>query len=280
MSEILNSSINYHTFNVHDGDSLHKQVEKVVCVIMPRGFAFAGFSNHGDLLMMRYGDYDPELPPWILDFYEHHFLDEPMLADPMNVVATFIASDKYLIAPDFVYNETEATEWIKKLFFVEANEEVIVHPLHDDKAKYLYTIPTTVKNLVGRYFTASKILPLTAYQFYKPYKSDTNIQCVITPEQVFATMYKNRVLQWHQVFPFQVGEDIAYHLHLLCKEHKTSVENVELKCTVAFRGLNPIMNDMAQYFPNIKDGDANVVSSNEQWAPSISLMQQLLSCAS
>lgn len=280
MSEILNSSINYHVYNVHEGSSLQHQIERVVCVLMPRGFAFAGFSSHGDLLTMRYGDYDAELPPWILDFYEHHFIDEPMLTDPLNVVATFIASDKYLIAPDYVYNEIETAEWLKKLFFVEANEEILVHPLRDDKAKYLYTIPTTVKNLIGRYFTGSKILPLTAYQFYKPYKADTHIQAVITPEQVFATMYKNRELQWHQAFPYEVGEDIAYHLHLLCKEKKINVEQMELKCTVAYRGLNPVMNDMAQYFPNIKDGDANVVSSNEQWTPSINLMQHLLSCVS
>lgn len=279
MSEITNSAINYHAYNVHEGDTLMSQVAKTICILQPRGLTVAGFSEHGDLLMIRYGDYNRTLPMWILDFYEHRFIDEPLLQRPENVIATFVASDKYLVIPEPVYDEIEAVKWLNKLFFVEGNEVLSVHRLAEDKARYMYTYPGTMKSLVGRYFVNSKLLPLSSYQFYKPYKADSSLQCTITQEHVVATLYKNRLLHWHQVFAYENGEDIAYQLKLLCKQLRINPDAVDMQCTVAYRGLNPIMNDVAQYFPNIRENEATETPHGRQWAGTISLLQQLYACA-
>jgi hypothetical protein len=278
MSEIINSAINYHAYNVHEGETLMSQVSRVICVLLPRGLIVAGFSNHGDLLMIRYGDYSRTLPTWILDFYEHRFLDEPLLSNPENVVATFVASDKYMVIPDALYEEGAAEKWLRKIFFVEANEIVSVHRLHEDKARYTYAYPSTLRSLVGRYFTNSKLFPLSAYQFYKPYKTEHSLQCCITAEHVFASLYHNRQLQWHQVFDYEKGEDIAYQLKLLCKQNKINSDDLDMQATVTYRGLNPVLNEMSQYFPNIKESEVNVVA-NRQWASAIGLLQQLYACA-
>jgi len=52
-----------------------------------------------------------------------------------------------------------------------------------------------------------------------------------------------------------------------------------MKCTVTYRGLNTILNETAQYFPSIKDGESSVVAGDSQWLPTISLLQQLYACA-
>jgi hypothetical protein len=279
MSEINNSAINYHAYNVHEGDSLMSQVAKVISVVLPRGLIVVGFSEHGDLLMIRYGDYSNTLPTWILDFYEHRFIDEPLLSKPENVIATFIASDKYLLIPEDAYDEAEAVKWMRKIFFVEGNEVLSVHRLHEDKAKYMYSFPGTIKSLVGRYFVNSRLLPLATYQFYKPYKADSSLQCAITPEHVYATLYKNRTLHWHQVFDYTTGEDIAYQIKLLCKQLRIEADAVEIQCSVAYRGLNPVLNTLSQYFPNIKESDTNATAGNLQWTSTIGLLQQLYACA-
>lgn len=278
MSEINNSSINYHAFNVHDGDTLMGQVAKVICVVMPRALLVAGFSEHGDLLTARYGDYNKALPAWIIDFYEHRFIDEPLLQHPDRVVATFIASEKYLIIPEDLYDEGAAVKWLQKLFFVEGNELYSSHLLHDERARYLYAWPGTIKSLIGRYFNTAKTLPFASYQFYKPYKGDSALQCCITTEQVFATLYKNRALQWHQVFSYEKGEDIAYHIKLLCKQQKLNADTLDIHFSTAYTGLNGILADMSQYFPNIRDVESSS-SSGKQWAHTVSLLQQLYACA-
>jgi hypothetical protein len=279
MSEISNSSINYHTYNVHEGDTLITQVSRVVVILLPRGMAVCGYSEQGDLLMIRYGDYDKSLPVWILDFYEHRFIDEPLLAKPEMVVATFIASDKYMVIPETMYDEGAAVKWLHKLFFIESNEVLTAHRLHEDKAKYMFAWPGTMKSLIGRYFTNSKVLPLASYQFYKPYKADSAVQCCITSEQVYATLYKNRTLHWHQVFNYENAEDIAYQLRLLCRQQKVNPDNLDLQCSVTFPGLNPILNELGQFFPNMKGMDSTAGAMSSQWSPSINLLQQLYACA-
>jgi len=279
MSEVTNNTLNQQVYNVHSGDALLGQVVKVVCILLPRGLAVGGFSDRGDLLMIRYNDYKKNLPTWILDFYEHQFLNEPLLAAPHKVIATFVASDKSLLVPKAIYGEATAEKWMKKIHFVEGNEVISVYNLREDKANYLYAWPAAIKSLMTRYFTNSKILPLAAYQFHRPYKADCSLQCSITSDQVYATLYNHKKLYWHQVFNYQNAEEVAYHFKLLCRQHNIQQENMTFQCTVTNRGLVNIVTELSQYFPGLKDGSGNIGTTDSTWTPTIYLLQQLYACA-
>lgn len=279
MSEITNSAINYHVYNLHEGDTLMNQVAKVICILLPRGLIVGGFSEQGDLLMIRYGDYNQTLPAWILDFYEHRFLDEPLLSNPGTVVSSFIAGHKNLVIPKDLFDKTEALNWLKHIYFIEVNEIVNSYQFPEEDAFYLYAYPATVKSLINRYFVNSKILPFASCQFFKPYKSEVSLECALTPEYAFATLYKNRLLQWHQAFPYENGEDIAYHIKQLCRQREINPEDISVQTKVAYRGLNPVLNSLSQYFPDFRNAEENGQRKNTEWAATINLLQQLYACA-
>ncbi len=156
MSEVINNNLNQQVYTIHNSDALLNQVDKVFCVLLPRGVLIAGFSDRGDLLMIRYSDYKPDLPIWILDFFEHQFINEPLLTDSTKVTAVFIASDKSYIVPDTLYSEETAQEWLKKLYYIEINETIATYPLRDDKAVFVYAWASAIESLVNRYFTKAK----------------------------------------------------------------------------------------------------------------------------
>ncbi len=172
MPEGTSHRTNQQVYNVHGGDTLAGQVDRVICVLLPRALIVAGFSDRGDLLMIRYSDYKKSLPAWILDFFEHQFIDEPLLSQPAKVNSVFIASDKSFLVPEVLYNEATAEKWMKKIHFVEGNEVVSTYQLREDRANYLYSWPAAIKSLITRYFPKSKTYPFASYQFYRPYKSD------------------------------------------------------------------------------------------------------------
>lgn len=264
---------------MHSGDSLMAQVVRVICVLMPRGLAVAGFSERGDLLMIRYNDYKKSLPTWILDFYEHQFINEPLLSDPAKITAAFVASDKGFIVPEVLYEGPTAEKWMKKVHFVEGSEVVATHHLREDGAHYMFAWPAAIKSLMTRYFPKARILPFSTYQFYKPYKSESSLQCCITNEQVFATLYTNRNLAWHQIFSYETAEDIAYHIKLLCEKNNLDTERMTLQCTMTSKGLYGILTELTQYFPDLKDGSGNVSANDRTWTGAIHLLQQLYACA-
>lgn len=278
MSEVNKNAINYHSYDAYQDENLISQVARVVCTLLPKGLLVAGYNEHGDLQMVRYGDYSNAVAPWMLDFYEHRFLGEPLLQQPEKVIAFFICSDKYLLVPEELYEEHAAARWLRQIFFIEGNEMISAYPLEDDQVRYLYAWPAAVKSLIGRYFPDAKILPFAAYQFYKPYRTGHHLQCAITPESVYATLYHNRALQWHQVFAFTNGEDIAYHIHLLFKQWKVKAADADLNYSGIYRGMNPVLNEMSQYFESMHDVEA-AISSGHQWVHTIKLLQQLYSCA-
>lgn len=279
MPEISNTGSTQQVYKVHNGDTLMSQVTRVIFILFPRGVTAAGFSERGDLLVAEYNDYKQSLGGWILDFFEHQFLNNELLAAPHKVIAAFIASDKTMLVPEVLYNQTEAEKWMRQLHAIEGNEIISNHHLREDKAYYMYSWPAAMKSLVGRYFTKAKVLPFSLYQFYKPFKSECSLQCSLTNDQVFATLYKDRSLHWHQVFEYQNAEDIAYHFKHLAKEKQIADNELVLQCTTANRGLAGVVTELTQYFPTLKDGSGNIETNDRSWTGTIYLLQQLYACA-
>jgi len=279
MSELTNTSLSQQSYNIHAGDNLITQVSKVICILMPRGLMVSGYSDRGDLLMIRYSDYKKSLPAWILDFFEHQFINEPLLSISNKIAAVFIASDKGLVVPNLLYDQVSAEKWMKKIHFVEGNEIISVHTLHEDRANYLFAWPAAMNSLMVRYFPKAKILPLAAYQFYKPYKTENALNCCITNDQAFATLYVNRALYWHQVFNYQTAEDIAYHIKLLCNQHKIDADTLSIQVTATSKTPVETINELMQFFPNLKEGSGSVASGDKNFTSTIYLLQQLYACA-
>lgn len=279
MSEVTNSALHQQVYRVHNGDSLVSQVAKVILVAMPRALAVAGFSDRGDLLMVRYSDYKPHLPPWILDFFEHQFINEPLLQATNKVNAAFVATDKNILIPEVLYNEGAAEQWLRRTHFVEANEVISMSHMREDRSHYVYAWPAAVKSLLNRYFPQGPPRPLASYQFYKSYKAEHSLQCAITSDKVFATLYKDRQLCWHQVFPYNTAEDIAYHIGLLCTEHDINPQRLDVHATVIQQELAPLIRALSEYYPTLKDGTGNIIANEPEWVSTIYLLQQLYACA-
>ncbi|MBS1773679.1 MAG: DUF3822 family protein [Bacteroidetes bacterium] len=279
MAEVTNSGSGHQVYKVQSSEGLLAQVSKVIFVLTPRGICTAGFSERGDLLMISHNDYKKSLPTWILDFFEHEFLNEELLASPHKVIAAFVATEKTMLIPDILFNEKEADKWMRQLHFIEQNEIVSSYQLKEDKAYYMYAWPAAIKSLIGRYFTKAKVLPFSSYQFYKPFKSECSMQCSITSDSVYATLYKDRQLHWHQVFTYQTTEDIAYHIKHVCQFHNINISELSLQCTTGNKTLAGVVTELSQYFNELKDGTGNVPSNDRNWTGTIYLLQQLYACA-
>lgn len=278
MAEITNNPATEQVYKVHAGENLAAQVARVIVVLMPRAISVAGFSDRGDLLMIRNNEYKRTLPQWILDFFEHQFLNEQLLSAPHKVTSVFVASDKTMLVPEMLYKPNEAEDWLRKIHFIESNEIQSTHHLREDKAYYLYAWPSAIKSLVNRYFTKARILPFATYQFYKPFKAECSLQMCLAPDKAFATLYKNRELHWHQVFTYKTYEDIIYQVKHVMQEFDIDQSKMSLQCTVANKALAVHVADMLQFFPALKDGTGTVVTNERSWVSNIYLVQQLYAC--
>jgi len=279
MSEVTNSRLNQQVYNAGGGDITPNQVAKVICALLPRGILIGGFGEKGDLLTVRYNDYKKDLNTWILDFYEFQFINEPLLAKPERVVAVFVGGDKNIIIPGALYENAAAETWLKKIHYVESIELIAGYNLPEDSAKYVYAWPSTIKSLIIRYFTNARVFPLAAYQFHKTQQQGYNIHCCVTTDQVYATLYRDGELQWHQVFNYETGEDIAYHIKLLCKQSRIDAKDVKVYCTLFGKVPAYAVDQLSQYITLEREKNDLINTSEKNWIGSISLLQRLYQCA-
>lgn len=277
MSDVTSSTTN-QVYNTQEEQNLNVQVARVILVLMPRSFIAAGFDANGTLLTVRNSDYAKSHTPWILDFFEHQFMHNPLASNTKKVVAIFVANEHSMLVPASLYDENTAAGWLKTTYFIENSETVSSYSIQSDNAYYIGAWPATIKSLIGRYFPGRKILPIDYYQFKKHDTGIDKVECCIIRDEASAALYKGGKLQWHQVFRYETPEDIAYHINLMLKLHHLNREHVVLQTASSGPEISETINFLTQYFPDLKEGSGSI-SGDRNWMATVYLLQQLYTCA-
>lgn len=277
MSDILKTTANKQQYASPDTGNLMAGVKKVLITICPHSLAVSGIGDNGAILAVRYSDYNNISTDWIIDFFEHQFLNEPLLNDANKVIAAFIGTEKNIVVPSSLYNAEAAEEWLNKVHLVENDDIVTSYPLGNDKAQYVYAWPLMIKDLLKRYFPKAKTYPLAAYQFSKPQGNNAIVDCCISTQEAFITIRNERgQLVWHEVSRYGLAEDIAYRILAACKQH--NITNYIIRSTTLSSELVIVLHRLSQYFEKMQVGDKQSYMNASGWDAPIYLSKQLYQC--
>lgn len=271
------NNIYEQVYNAQDDDGMMSRLATVICVLVQRGMLVAGFNVTKELLTIHYTGYNKNKPVWEINFFEHMFVQEPLLAARDKVKGVFICSNKNLIIPDALYDENEARNWLKHIYYVEQKDVIESYSLEEDKARYLQCIPMNITELVKINFRKAVTMPLAAYHFgNSTTRQSLYLQCCVTAEQVCATLHNYSQLLWHRVFDYTSAEDIAFEIRHLCMENNISPSKISLRCNSISATEYGIINELSAYFPGLRAGNGR--SINGQWDGAVYLAQQLVTC--
>jgi len=271
-----NVNTNEQVYNAYEHESLETLLASVICILMPRGIWVAGFSSTKEVLTLHHTSYNANKPIWELDFFEHVIVQEPLFTAREKIKGVFIANDKNIVIPDELYSEEHAENWMRHIHFIETKDVITHYPLPVENAQYLLAVPLGITELIKINFKKAEVLPLPVYQFKRANKQSLYLQCCITNEQVYATLHNYSQLLWHKVFDYTCAEDIAYAIKLLCVENNISPSDISMNCDAVSAAEYNVINELSQYFPGLKDGNGNTITS--RWDPAICLAQQLIAC--
>ncbi len=271
-----NSNIYEQVYNAQDDEGMMSRLATVVVVLVQRGMLVAGFNVTKELLTLHYTGYGRNRPVWDINFFEHMFAQEPLFVARDKVKGVFICSNKNLIIPDALYDENEAKNWLKRIFYVEQKDAIESYNLEEDKARYILAAPMDITELVKINFRKALVQPLAAYHFSNSSKQSLYLQCCITGEQVCATLHNYSQLLWHRVFDYGCAEDIAFEIRHLCMENNISPSKISLRCNSISATEYSIINELSAYFPGLRAGNGRSITTN--WDGAVYLAQQLVSC--
>jgi hypothetical protein len=269
-----------HTYRVREDDSVLSEVTAVNCVLLPRSMLVGGFNAEGRLLMARYHSYQQSSPAWSPAFFEKEFMTDTLLGMPQQLKAVFIGSREELLIPNELYDDHAARLWMEKLQAICPDDIVYSYGLTLSEARYTFALPSGMDKLLHRYFGQTRIIPVGAYQFYKPDTMQPQLlQALIGPDSVTASLHQNGKLLWHQQFEYSVAEDIVWKFTQLCRELRIPLVDLQILCTCVNTDQYGIGPELEQYFPKIKWSAGSVMNEAGDWAPVVYLLQQLYACA-
>jgi len=270
---------NHLTYRANEHDTVLSEVADVHCVLMPRALLVAGYNSDGQIVMARYNGYAASDPAWVPDFFEHEFINEPLFGVPQQVKALFIGSREELIIPDKLYQEDAARVWMQSLQAIRPDDVLHSYAVKAIGAQYNFALPARIDKLLHRYFGDTTMMPVGAYQLFKPKLADPYLlQCFMTNDTVIASLHNNGKLIWHQQFGYTTVEDIAWQAAHLCRELHIPRIDLRLECTLMCEDCFDLIPELERYFPKIK-WTTSGASEEGHWAPVLYLLKQLYACA-
>ncbi len=174
----------HRTYRANEHDTVLSEVSRVICVLLPRAFLIAGFNGDGHVAMARYNSYAATDPAWNTQFFEQEFIGEKLLGVPQQVNAVYVGSGEGMLIPAVLYEEGAARKWMKKLQSICPDDVVHSYKAASVDAQYAFALPSAMDKLLHRYFGGTQLLPVAAYQFYKPAKAGYILQCLVAEDTV------------------------------------------------------------------------------------------------
>jgi hypothetical protein len=269
----------HHTYRANEHDTVLSEVASVQCVLLPRAFLVAGFNESGRVVMARYNSYVATDPAWEHHFFENEFMTEELLGVPQQVKAIFVGSGETMLIPSTLYDDDAARSWMEKLDTICPDD--VLHNYYAPSADAIcaFALPAVMDKLIHRFFGGTPVLPLIAYQLYKPESTPTGLfQCLLAEDKAIATLHQQGRLLWYQEFPYETVEDIAWKAAQVCREIQILRIDLQIQLTTLCDSCYSLGPELEQYFPKIKWSVGKAGDSGD-WAPTVYLLQQLYACA-
>lgn len=270
----------HQVYSAHTGTSLLSEVAYSICVLFPRALVTAGFHEKGHALMVRCSEYDASGHEWNASFFEHEFINDPLLGGPQPVKAVFTAPEAFLLTPDVLFDPARAEEWLQKIFFREHDLTIEHHAISAAQAHTSYYLPLKVRELIRQYFREASLLPVAATHFCNLSTSGNQLQCTIAPGNALATLHHKGQLLWCQEFAWANVEDIAYQLKTALQQHRVAEGTTQMDCCTAGTSVNAVAEALCAYFPGMSRHHDSIITHDSQWSSTLYFLLQLRSCVS
>lgn len=190
---------------------------------------------------------------------ENLLLSLPILAGPQPVRNIWLIEPRNLSFPAEINDSQAATDWLRQLHFVEADETVHIDVLESIRAGIAYPVKTEIKNMLGQYFEEAVIRLLTAAPFFDRNKQSTPIAQLILAGKSYVSgvMHEGKMLRL-QTGIYETLEDLAYHLAAVATAHNLPGHQMKVALQGIDADLAGLSRGMQDYYPKtvlIMDND-------------------------
>ncbi len=266
-------------YDAHRGGNLLSEATSVILLLAPRSMLCAGFNSSGAVLLVRRVEAAAAEPAWSQPFFEQQAMTEPLLGDPGLVKAVFFADEHLLQVPDALYDKAEAEAWTQTLWARGTGERVL-HCTANGDVHLLTAVAQPVTLLMERFFANAELMPLAIAHLYHAGPGKASAQCTVTDDLATATLHTDGELLWQGTFPCTAPEDAGYQILTACAAHGISAQSLSVCATADAPYQIGLLQDLKPYLPNLRTASDNVVTHDPDWAPVLTLLYQLRSCAS
>jgi hypothetical protein len=131
-----------------------------------------------------------------------------------------------------------------------------------------------------RFFANAELMPLAIAHLLRPDPALAHAQCTVTDDLATATLHSEGSLLWQGTFPCTTPEDAGYQVLTALAAHGLPADKLAGRLTADAPYQIGMLQAVARYLPGTSTTSERVITHDPDWAPVLTLLYQLRSCAS
>jgi hypothetical protein len=192
-----------------------------------------------------------------VDAYTAILLDDPWCREAWGVVNVFFHTRELLLMPEALYHGTGADRMLAVVHGDLSRGATMDDEVRSKGIRNLYRVPQPLLELLKRGFPHARYRHgSTAVLNWLDAQGDslpaTMIFLEVYPNQVAVTVNRNRTLQLVQSYPYEIPEDVSYHLLNIAEQLDLDPDTVPVTVGGLINPDSPLFLELMKYFRNLE----------------------------
>lgn len=198
-----------------DGEAL-SEMTNVQLLLWSRGLCISGHDNDGNTMIAKAYAFEKRMAEEVLNAV---FMNEPLLAGPQPINKIWIAAQRSMMVPSALYQQELADNWLKQVYFIEQDEDIIHHNISSPEAIALFPLKQNLSTALAQFFPEGKIkMFLNKNIDCGSNELPFNAHVVILGNTAMLTLEEKGKLLSQQLFEYETIDNITYKIALAAQE--------------------------------------------------------------
>ncbi len=183
-----------------------------------------------------------------VDFIHRIITDNPALLNRFRKVYIIYGYLPSVLVPDEFMQEKDIDGMLELVFGADSQRVTKAHFIPGHAMYNVYGIPAVIEQAFFHYFEFAAVRHLYSLLPVAVNGPANNLYCIFRHGQLLVTLYKEGKLQVIQNYSFNIPEDAAYHLLMVCKSFEVNATDIKVRLSGMIDESSVLFITLNKYF--------------------------------
>ncbi len=181
--------------------------------------------------------------------------NHPLLRQRYRSVHVFYNHARGILIPESVYSQDTGAQMLEMVTGDLHKGIMMQDSIAEIPAIYMYSVPDYIHEEISRLFPDAKFAHFHSAWIKKKFLQDSDkdfMDVLFYPDMIVVCLWLNNTLHIMHSFPYDIPEDVSYHLLNILSQWKLSPEEIQVRISGLLETQSAMYTEILKYFRQVE----------------------------